>query len=226
MKAEPLRATGRAASIALAIALASQPGCGVAQRAAKGATEAAIGTLARKVGDREQIVDLKEGLKRRAASALVGELSRPEQLRDLRRIAETMAAGTVSATSRPLEAATDQAARAFSGRLIAELGPSGEGPLSTSLSAMTERLTGAMARGALGDLAPLFPECSGVDASKCLDRAVERMSRATSAGVAAGVRESLGVWPLVLAFGGGVLSTLVLAWARGIHRARRPAPLS
>jgi hypothetical protein len=250
MKAKALRARTPAAAIALAVALAFQPGCGVAQRAAKGAAEAAIGTLSRKVGDREHLEELKEGIQRRATSVLVDELSQPEQLQGLQRIAESMATGTIRGTSRamsgpltagaglgergrsgatpatPVEAVAEQAARAFSRQLLAEIGPSGQGPLSTSLAAMTERLTESMARGARGDLAPLFPECSGVDASQCLDRAVERMSRASSAGIAAGVRESLGAWPLVLAFGGGVLSTVVLAWGWGVYRARRPTAAS
>jgi hypothetical protein len=222
MRPAPPRATARAASIALAIALAPQPGCGVAQRTARGAAEAAIGTLARKAGDHERFSSLTEGLKRRAAVAAVDELSRPEHLGAIQRIAAAMAGGTVSGASKaatPAEAIAERAARAFSRQLVAELGPSGEGPLGTSLSALTERLTASMARGARGHLTPLFPECSGADASGCLDRTVERMSRAGTAGVAAGVRESLGIWPLVLAFGGGVISTIALAWARGIHRA-------
>jgi hypothetical protein len=122
-----------------------------------------------------------------------------------------------------VEAITEQAARAFSRQLVADLGPTGAGPLTTSLSAMTERTTASIARGARGEL---FPECRSADASKCLDRAVERVSRASSAGLVAGIRDSLGVWPLVLAFGAGAFVMLVLVWARGIYWARpmRRAP--
>jgi hypothetical protein len=229
-------------SIAAAVALASQTGCGFAQRAGKGAAEGVLGTLGRKLSDGEGLGRVKG----RVLGGTMRELSQPEQLDDIQRIAAAVAAGTVSGASRaasgamdalalpggrggrgaqeatPVEAIAEQASRAFSRQVVADRGPAGDGALATSLSAMTERMAGAMARGAQGDLAPLFPECRGADASGCLDRTVERLSRASSAGVAAGIRESLGVWPFVFAFGGGALSTLALAWAWGIYRARRP----
>jgi hypothetical protein len=246
----PRRAVGRATSLALAMALASQPGCGFAERTGRGAAEGAIGALAGKIPDREDLMHLTEGIKRRVARSALDELSKPQQLDDLQRIAAAVAAGTVSGASReasgareavdrtgergqvgtkgatPVEAISAQAARAFSQQIVAELGPLGDGPLTTSLSAATEQVTGSMARGALGELAALFPECRGADASRCRDAAVERMSRASSAGVAAGVRDALGVWPLVSAFGGGALVALALAWAWAMYRARRPTPAS
>lgn len=230
------------ASIALALFLVAQPGCGVAQRAGKGAAEGALGAVARKMGDHEGIKQMTEGVKRRVVGGAVDELSLPEQLKRLQQIAAAMAEGTVSGVSRAsmmaaleragergrqevpgatlVEAITEQAARAFSRQLVTELGPTGAGPLTTSLSAMTEQTTASIARGARGELAPLFPECRSADASQCLDRAIERVSRVSSAGLAAGLRDSLGVWPLVPAFVAGALVTLALAWARGIHRAR------
>ena len=196
MKSAPIPGYLRAASIALAITLVVQPGCGVAQRAGKGAAEGAIGAVARKVGDRESIKQLTEGVKRRVVGGAVDELSQPEQLDRLQRIAAAMAAGTVSGVSRAgtmaaleragerggqevpgatlVEAITEQAARALSRQLIAELGPTGGGPLTTSLSAMTEQTTASIARGVRGELAPFFPECRSADASKCLDREIGR----------------------------------------------------
>jgi hypothetical protein len=230
-------------SIALAIALASQAGCGIAERAGRGAAEGAIGKLARKLGDGDELGRLKG----RAAGGIMGALSQPEPLDDIQRIAAAVAAGTVSGASRaaagtalragghggqgagsatPVEAVAEQAARAFSRQVVADLGRAGDGPLATSLSAMTEQMSASMARGARSDLAPLFPECRGADASTCLDRAVERMSRASSAGVAAGIRASLGAWPLVLAFGGGAFSALAMAWAWAVYRARGQAKTS
>ena len=240
--ARPLRATPGATSIALAIAIALQPGCGFAHRAGKGAAEGAMGALAGKVGEGEGLARLTEGIKRGVARGAVDELSQPRHLDDLQRIAAAVAAGTVSGASRaaagapaaldragergggatPVEAIAAQGARAFSGQIIEELGRAGDGPLAASLSATTGRATGAMARGARAELAALFPECRGADASGCVDRAVERLSRASSAGVAAGLRASLGAWPLVFAFGGGAIFALALAWAWGIYRARRP----
>ena len=238
-------------TLTLTLALASQAGCGIAERAGKGATAGALGALAGRVPDREELKQLAKGIKQRAAGGVVDELSQPERLEDIQRIAAALAAGTVAGASRaasgappeavsgareqgshvtravtPVEAVAQQAARAFSQQITLELGRTGDGPLATSLGATTGQVTASMARGARGELAPLFPECRGEDASKCLDRAVERLSRASSAGVAAGIRESLGVWPLVLAAFVGALSTLALIWAWAIYRARRPAPTS
>jgi len=228
---------------ALMLVLVSQAGCGVAQRAGRGAAEGAIGKVAGKIGDHERIKELAEGVKRRAIGSATEELGQPQRLADIHRIAAAFGAGIVFGASSaalggphvvervseggrreaqsatPVESIAGQAARAFSQGISAELGRAGEGPLSTSLSATTEQVTASMARGVRGELGVLFPECDGGDAAKCLDRSIERVSRASAAGVAAGIRESLGVWPLVLAFGGGAFSMLALAWARAIYRA-------
>ena len=219
-----------AASAGLVLALAAQPGCGVAQRTARSAAEGTMGALAGKAAAHGGFKQLAEGLKRGAARSVVDELGQPERLEDLQRIAAAMAAGTVAGASRavgggaPVEAMAEQAARAFSRQLTAELGPAGEGPLAMSLSATTGQVAASMAEGARGELAPLFPECRGAEASRCLDSAVERLSRAAAAGVAGGIGASLGMWPLVLVFGGGGLCALALAWAWGIYRARGVAP--
>ena len=196
----------RAASTAAALALVS--GCGVAQRAGKGAAEGAVSTLARKVPEREEMLRLSERVTQRALQTALDEVSRPQRLDELQRIAAATAASTVLGASRaaagvpaeldredgawgrgsPVEIIAEQAARAFSRQLIADLGPRGDGPLATSLSATTERA-----------------------------------GRASLAAIAADVRGSLGVWPLVLAFGGGAFSAIVLAWAWAVYR-RRAAP--
>jgi hypothetical protein len=221
------RAIDGAACVSLAVALASQPGCGVAERVARGVAAGATAPLAGKLADREGLKQLAEGVKRRAAGSLVDELGQPRRLEDLQRIAAAMAAGTLAGASgagpgaTPIAAIAEQASRAVSRQVIAALGPAGDGPLAESLSATSAQVTESMARGARDELAPLFPECRGAAASSCLERAVERVSRASSAGVAAGIRDALGVWPFVLAFGGGALGALVVVWAWGIHRARR-----
>jgi hypothetical protein len=240
-----------AAPIGVAVVLASQPGCGLARSAAKSATEGVVGKLAGKVGDREQIKQLTEGVSRRSVGAAVSAIGQPEQLADVRRIAAELAAGTVSGASRalglglpgasegmgelgtrarpgatPVEGFARQAAGGFARQMAAELGRAGDGALAESLAATTEQVAGAMARGARGELAPLFPECRGADSGRCLDQAIERVSRATAAGVVTGIREALGVWLLALAFGGGALLALALVWARGVYRGRGPAVAS
>jgi hypothetical protein len=184
-----------AGPIALATALASQLGCGVAQRTARSAAEGAISGVAEKIPGREGLKQLSEGVTRRTAGGLVDELSRPEHLDAIHRIAAATATGTVSGASK-------------------------------AASSVPEQMTESMLRGARGELAPLFPECRGADAPVCLERTVERMSRASSAGVAAGIRESLGVWPLAFAFGAGALFALVIAGAWRFYRARRSLPAS
>ncbi|TKD12055.1 hypothetical protein [Polyangium fumosum] len=220
-----------------------QAGCGVAQRAGRGAAEGAMGKLAGKIGDPERIKELAEGVKRRAIGSVTEELGQPQRLGDIERIAAALGAGAVFGASSaasgmphdvepmseggfregrratPVELIAGQAARAFSQGISADLGRTGQGPLATSLSATTEQMAASMARGVRGELGAFFPACEGEDAAKCLDLSVERVSRASAAGVAAGIRESLGVWPLVLAYGVGVFSTLVLAWAWATYRA-------
>src|SRR6185312_1082564 len=135
-----------------------------------------------------------------------------------------LAAGTVSGASKalgapaagratPVEALSAQAAQAFSREMAGALGPAGGGPLGSSLSATAGEVSAAMARGAGRELGPLFPECEGPDAPGCLERAAERLGHATAAGVAGGIRERLGPWPLVLAFAAGAVLALLLAWA-------------
>jgi hypothetical protein len=236
------RVTVRAAALALVAVLVAQTGCGIAERAGRGATEGAVGALTDKVPERAGPPDLTGDAKQRAAGSLLDKLKRPDQLEDLQQIAGAVAAATVSgaaqaaaggqATERgrpeapgasPVEAISEQAARAFSRQILAELGPNGQGPLATSLAATTGQVTESVARGARGELAPLFPECGGADAAGCLERTVERVSRAGSAGIAAGIGAALGGWPLLLGFMGtfavGALAALVLVWAWGLHRA-------
>jgi hypothetical protein len=234
--------------MALSAAIAAQPGCGIAERAGRGAAEGAAGALAAKVPDRAGLLDLTGEVKQRAVGSLLDKLNRPDQLEDLQQIAGAVAAGTISGAAQtavglpanergrqkapgatPVEAISEQAARVFSRQILAGLGPSGQGPLATSLAATTGQVTESVARGARGELAPFFPECRGADPASCLDRAVERVSRASSTGIAAGIGAALGGWPLtlgfVVTFGVGALVALMLVWARGIHRASRPSRL-
>jgi UDP-2,3-diacylglucosamine pyrophosphatase LpxH/uncharacterized membrane protein HdeD (DUF308 family) len=233
------RLRGKATSIAAVLVLALGAGCGVAQRAGRGAAAGAMGTLAEKLGDAERVEQLAEGVKRRAVGGALEEIARPERLGGVQRIGSALGAGVVAGASReasglpeagvggagatPVEAMSALAARALSQQLAAELGSGGEGPLGASLSATAGQMTASMARGAHDELAPLFPECRGADASSCLDRAVERVSRASAAGVSQGIRASLGIWPLVFSFGLGAFSMLALGWAWAIYRARGAA---
>ena len=225
---------GRLTSIALAIAPVSQAGCGIAERAGRGATQGAIGTLAKKVPDREGMKQLAEDIKRRAARGFVNELSQPEPDRRPRRRHPARRRPSAARHRRRRGRSPGRGAveaiglgrAAFSRQMVDALGPAGEGPLGRSLSATAGKMSGAMTRGVGGELGPLFPECRGADASKCVELAVERLSRASAAGLAAGVRAWLGPWPLVLAFAAGALFALLVAWASTLRRARpRREPL-
>jgi uncharacterized membrane protein HdeD (DUF308 family) len=170
------------------VAFAAPAGCGaVAQQAGRGAAEGAMGKLAAKIEQPDRFVDAAEAVKRRVIGGTLRELSEPERLHDVRRMATALGAGVIA---------------------------------------------GAAKGARVEELAPLFPECGGVDASTCLDRAVARVSGAAAAGVTREIRASLGVWPLVIAFGLGALTALsAVAIAKVAFRAapsrailRRSAP--
>lgn len=182
---------------ALVLLLLLQAGCAaVAKEAGRGAAEGAVGKLAAKVDNPQRIEELTEGIKRQVIGGTMDELSQPQRLGELRRIAGAVTAGAVGASAGQLATAAEQA-------------------------------SASMARGAREELGGLFPACRGTDAASCLDQTVERVSRAGTAGIAAGVRESLGIWPLVLAFAGGALFALAAGWAiyvaRRVGSAVRPA---
>src|SRR6185437_5937796 len=79
-----VRSAGRAT--VLALALASLTGCGIAERAGRGASQGFVTNLAQKVQDREAIAGLAEDVQRRGARGIADTLSQPQQIEDLQRI--------------------------------------------------------------------------------------------------------------------------------------------
>jgi hypothetical protein len=106
----------------------------------------------------------------------------------------------------------------FSKELIAQLGPDGEGPLARSLAAVSEKLAASVVRGVRAEIAP---ECEGDDSSRCLDRRIQALGKATSAGLSAGASPTFGPYPIVIGFIAGLLSAgaiAAIALRVGTHR--------
>lgn len=115
-------------------------------------------------------------------------------------------------------------ARAFaqeiSNELIRQLGPTGEGPLATSLAATAERMSAGAIRGALAD-ETIFPECQGPDRTACIGQQLRDLSRQSSIGAVEGARRGLGLAGFVVAFAAGLLAALILAWAWSVWSAHQ-----
>lgn len=115
-------------------------------------------------------------------------------------------------------------AAALSAELSRQLGADGSGPLATSLGFTAQHVSGSVVRGAEGELAALFPECTGDQRRACLEAEVRQLGRAASAGFMEGVFAS-SAWPaMAIAFFGGVGfaigAGLVLSLLRRGRRAR------
>jgi hypothetical protein len=142
---------------------------------------------------------------------------------------------TAEAPETPAEALARQAARAFATELARQLGADGHGPLGQSLSDTAGRVSASAVRGAQAEVVPLLPvgevdgarglrgaaACTGPDQAACVERSLHEIGRATSAGVVAGVRESIGAWIFALTFVAGALAAIAVAWAYSLHRAHR-----
>jgi DNA-binding protein YbaB len=150
----------------------------------------------------------------RAVEGVVEALDAPEQREAIKRlIADAVSAAAASAVEETTR------------RMIAELGPGGEGPLADTLVRTGERVSAAAAVAAMGgmgsELAGLLPECSGPDRMECIDRRLQQTARSTAASFTSGVKDSLGWQLLLLMFmlgaGGGVLG----AWLWSLRPVRR-----
>lgn len=98
-----------------------------------------------------------------------------------------------------------------------QLGPDGKGPMARTLG-VTAQNTSAALTGGIG----VTDVCEGQDPSACRQAIVERYSRAIGAGIAQGIDDQTSdFWTLALAFGVGVLFTVLLGAALRYLLARR-----
>jgi hypothetical protein len=135
--------------------------------------------------------------------------------------------GMTSAVGNATRAAVDAAA----GQLVAQLGPSGEGPLGHSLArtgsvvsaAVVDSVIGGAVSGTGARLAALGPVCDGADPLTCVERRLGGLAQATGAGFAAGVAKTIR-WPLLmLDFLAGAIAGVLGSWLWSLrhHRVRR-----
>jgi hypothetical protein len=111
----------------------------------------------------------------------------------------------------------------MSTEMQAQLGPDGKGPLAQTLGSTAQHTSAALAGGMM-NTAGVSDICQGQDPSTCRQNIVERYSRAIGAGVAQGIDEQTSdFWTLALAFGIGVLATVLIGAAlRYLLTRRRP----
>ena len=137
----------------------------------------------------------------RAVEGAVAALDAPEQREHLRSIvADTM--------SEVVQTAIEDATR----QIVAELGPDGEGPLAASLTNASARISAGVVSGARGEMMALFPDCAGPDPRACIERQLQDMARSTAAGFTKGIRDTLGLPLLIIAFVFGVAGGVFGTW--------------
>jgi hypothetical protein len=234
-----VRGTTLGAWLALA-GLCGSAGC--AQHAGSQATSGALQSLSAGIREAEEDEQLSTIVAGRAVQGAVSKLSEPEQLAALRLV---VGATTDAALARafaafleagpggvsPLERMGAAMAGGFRDTMVSGLSRDlGEaGPLAASLGGTAYRTA---ARATDGAVERLFPGCRADDPS-CLDHRVAALSREAAAGFGRGLRESLGLPVLVLAFLAGVVVTLMVMLTirlevrrREPHRTPRAAPAS
>jgi hypothetical protein len=221
----------RAAGLA-ALFFCAGVGCGAhmtAKNAAQGIQTAQAGATA----PEEQIARVATG---RAVEGAMDALDTPEQRARIQKFVDAAVADAVASALRVAftpapsagnergaaamlagqigQAATEDAL----GRVAFQLG--GDGALRQNIVATGASATDAAVSAALDGL---FPECRGSDAAAaaCRRDHVQAFTRATAAGVTAGVRDSL-AWPmLLLAAAVGLALGALAHWALTLRR-RRP----
>ncbi len=222
---------GSAARFGGVLALALLAGC--ARQAGGRAASGAMDTVREKVQQgappEQSPVEIVAG---RAVDGALDRLTAPEHVAALRRLIEEAAAGAVASA---LHAAGDPQAGEDDGRLdrlatraatavrtalaaglVEDLGPQGRGPLGHSFAATVGSATGSATDAALARL-----DCEPGDA-RCLDRRLAEISQSAANGFLRGVRDSLGVGLLILAFLAGAAAATIVSL--GIALARRPRP--
>ena len=118
---------------------------------------------------------------RTAVAGAVAALDAPEQREQIRSLVSDMMSAAV-------QTAVEDATR----QMVAQLGPDGEGPLATSLTNASARISAGVVSGARSEMMALFPDCGGPDPRGCIERQLQEMARSTAVGFTKGVRETLG----------------------------------
>jgi hypothetical protein len=91
---------------------------------------------------------------------------------------------------------------------------------------MARGVVGGVVGGVGGELASVFPECTGPNQAACLQQHLQNTARMTAASFSKGVHESIGWQFLMLAFVLGAVSGALGSWLwslRGLRRSFRTA---
>lgn len=103
-----------------------------------------------------------------------------------------------------------------------QFGPDGKGPMARTLGATAQNTSAALAGGMMNTASGVTDPCQGQDPSTCRQGIVERYSRAVGAGIAQGIDDQTSdFWTLALAFGVGILFTVLVGAALRYLLARR-----
>jgi hypothetical protein len=215
------------------VLLVAAGGAGCARHAASQVTAGALSSIEKGVKEEKPPGEARpvELGAQRAVRAGVAQLSSPEQLAELRRVAEEAAAAAVTralqaalaGSPSPVERLATEAAEGFRESLSTGLaGDLGEaGPLATGVSGAVRLAAASATDGAVGRI---FPGCAPEDAT-CLDRRIAALSQQAAVGFGAGLKKSLGLAALVLAFIAGAVVTLMVMLVIQLEVKRRePQP--
>jgi hypothetical protein len=158
----------------------------------------------------------------RAVKGAVEALDQPEQRAKLKRVideAVSQAVASALATATRRAAAPEQEGagagkygpRTPAEELAAQLAGSAtenavrklarelraDGRLGASLTDAGERVSASVVEGATNKINDLFPGCTGPDAAACREQRLRELTHTAGAGLASGVRDSIG-WPILI----------------------------
>jgi hypothetical protein len=206
------RAIGSAA--ALIVLTVAATGCGPRQIGAEAARGAVDAVEQRVTPDQPHDEGLVEQASREAVRGVLSEATEPEQMAQVLALVKAASSEAARAALDGAFARGELALRSEEVTdLIEEVSASAvRGLLDAGHQRAVEQLSAAAVRGVRDELGPLLPDCQGPDRERCVDQRVQQLSRAVSAGVTESIRGALAIPVLLLTFGLGALSALVLRW--------------
>lgn len=230
------------ALLPLLAAVALSSSCtGVGKRVGGKSTEGALTELQEQIAavPPEQQGIIAERNAKAAVRGMLNELSSPERQSQLSNIIQQAISDALRSAAHPVPSSEQTGgsgagggegagppiqdisaqiargvAKALSRELLAEFGPQGEGPLSTSLASSTERITSSAVTGIRQEMTAFAGGCIGQDPEKCLDQRVRELGKSAAAGMLDAVRVPV----LILAFVLGFVACLMLVQLVGLAR--------
>jgi hypothetical protein len=171
----------------LAVALVLSSGC--VEHFARRSTNAALQAAREHVESSGALQEHVEDLARRATRSALEEVLAEERRGQIVGLSEDIASGVAHGLR---EGMRDEIDRVFPA--------SGEGPLTLIMQKALQRAV----EGAF------FPQCTGSQRGDCINGQIQNIARIAAEAAVGGAQKKLGLTTFLLAFGGGVLTTLVL----------------